>query len=301
MNFDQANLPAAEQDIRKAYADIEGHLKQFSLDSFNDPAAVARYLQIFPLDKLCRQIEADRLESKHSALARTVAASQEKPFEPEYDDLCRLHYVALRKKAINILEFGSGFSTVILAEALQRLEQRFGDYARSNFRVDKSFHVYSVEEEQRFLDITRNRLSALSDYATVNRSSVEMILHDNRIATIYHSLPDICPDFIYLDGPSLFGTTAELNGFTLNNQCRMPMSADILRIEFFLEPGTFILVDGRTANARFLRAYLKRNWAYRHDPIGDIHYFELQEAPLGPVNQRKLAFCLDQHWLLPSA
>jgi hypothetical protein len=78
----------------------------------------------------------------------------------------------------------------------------------------------------------------------------------------------------------------------------MPMSADILRFEFFLEPGTLILVDGRTQNARFLKAYLKRNWAYQHDPIGDIHYFELQENALGPYNKRKMDFCLGGNWLL---
>ena len=70
----------------------------------------------------------------------------------------------------------------------------------------------------------------------------------------------------------------------------MPMSADILRVEFFLEPGTLILVDGRTANVRFLKSYLRRNCAYLHDPIGDIHYVELQEEPLGPFNQLNLAF-----------
>ena len=76
------------------------------------------------------------------------------------------------------------------------------------------------------------------------------------------------------------------------------MSADILRFEFFLEPGTLILIDGRTANARFLKAYLRRNWAYLHDPAGDIHYFELQEEPLGPFNKAKLDFCLNGKWLL---
>lgn len=124
------------------------------------------------------------------------------------------------------------------------------------------------------------------------RSSVELITHDNRIATVYSKLPNISPDFIYVDGPSNFATTKELHGFSFNSSSRMPMSADILRFEFFLEPGTFILFDGRTSNARFLKSYLKRDWSYIYDPVGDIHYFELQESPLGPYNKRKIDFCL---------
>jgi hypothetical protein len=78
----------------------------------------------------------------------------------------------------------------------------------------------------------------------------------------------------------------------------MPMAADILRMEFFLESGTLILVDGRTANARLLKAFLKRQWAYTHDRHSDIHLFELQEPPLGKINAKKLEFCLANAWLI---
>jgi hypothetical protein len=285
--------------ISPDFQDIKLLLSAFTLASFNDANKVAEYAELFALRVLCQKVEADRLSSQHSALARTVSAYEEKPFEPEYDDLCRLHYITLTRKCVNILEFGSGFSTVVLTDALRILHQHFAEFAKIHFRADLPFHVYSVEEEQRFLEITKNRLTTnLQQFASISRSSVELALHDNRIVTFYTNLPDISPDFIYLDGPSLFGTTAEINGITMNNQCRMPMAADILRFEFFLEPGTLILVDGRTANARFLKAYLKRNWAYHHDEIGDIHYFELQELPLGPINKTKLELCLESTWLL---
>jgi hypothetical protein len=115
---------------------------------------------------------------------------------------------------------------------------------------------------------------------------------------VYSKLPNICPDFIYLDGPSQFVSTQELNGFSFNSRVRMPMSADIIRLEFFLEPGTLLLVDGRTQNARFLKSYLRRCWKYKHDSLGDVHYFELQEDPLGPFNRTKIHFCLADRWLL---
>jgi len=72
----------------------------------------------------------------------------------------------------------------------------------------------------------------------------------------------------------------------------MPMAADILVFEHFLTPGTLIVTDGRTANARFLRANLQRDWVYHHDASADQHYFELLEVPLGVYNKRHLDFAL---------
>ena len=281
------------------YKSIQNRLSRFNIESFCDVKKTQEYVEMFSIQKLCQSLVADRMPTNNNDLERSVSAFEEKPFAPEYNDLCRLHYIALSRKCLNILEFGSGFSTVILADAMKILKNNFAEYVKKNLRVDIPFHVFAVEEEQRFLEVTQNRLGEdLSPFASVSRSSIEVILHDNRIATTYSKLPNISPDFIYLDGPSQFGNTKEINGFSFNSKVRMPMSADILRFEFFLEPGTLILVDGRTANARFLKSYLRRNWAYRHDPSGDIHYFELQEEPLGRFNKKKIEFCLDNKWLL---
>jgi hypothetical protein len=285
--------------LSPSFQTVNDLLKRFSLTCFHDPKRVEEYVDLFSLRVLCKELEADRIAYKNSTLEKSVSAFEEKPFEPEYNDLCRLHWIALSRKVINILEFGSGYSTAILADAMRTLGKYFGEWAKNSIRSENPFHVYAVEEEQRFLEITQSRLgSKLQTFATVSRSSVDILIHDNRIASVYSKLPNISPDFIYLDGPSQFATTQEINGFSFNSKARMPMSADILRVEFFLEPGTLILVDGRTANARFLKSYLRRNWAYLHDPIGDIHYFELQEEPLGPFNKLKLEFCLNGSWLI---
>ena len=299
-----ARLPTNQIDtsdiiLSPSFQAVNDLLKRFSLTCFHDPKRVEEYVDLFSLRALCKALEADRMASKNSALEKSVSAFEEKPFEPEYNDLCRLHWIALSRKVINTLELGSGYSTAILADAMRTLNKHFGEWAKKSIRSENPFHVYAVEEEQRFLEITQLRLGPkLQTFATVSRSSVDILIHDNRIASVYSKLPNISPDFIYLDGPSQFATTQEINGFSFNNKARMPMSADILRVEFFLEPGTLILVDGRTANARFLKSYLRRNWAYLHDPIGDIHYFELQEEPLGPFNKLKLEFCLNGSWLI---
>jgi hypothetical protein len=74
------------------------------------------------------------------------------------------------------------------------------------------------------------------------------------------------------------------------------MSCDILKIEHFLLPGTMIIVDGRTANARFLKANFQRTWSHNHDIANDIHTFEMVEEPLGSLNDRQIKFSLGESW-----
>jgi len=76
------------------------------------------------------------------------------------------------------------------------------------------------------------------------------------------------------------------------------MSADVLAIEHFLLPGTLIVVDGRTANARFLKTNLQRNWSYYYSKEYDQHYFELTEKPLGVYNKKQIDYCLGKEFHL---
>jgi hypothetical protein len=288
------------QDSSDAYSAsefelIKENIERFSLTSFHDSAKVEEYAEIFGLKSL---FETQKTKSKKD-INLAVKEFEETPYEPVYEELCRLHWICLTRKVINTLEFGSGFSTVVLADAMRILKEHFGGWAQEKIRTEIPFHIYAVEEEQRFVEITKKRLGdTLAPYVTISRSSVDILLHDNRITTVFSQLPNISPDFIYLDGPSQHATTTDINGISLNTKVRMPMSSDILKFEFFLEPGTLILVDGRTANARFLKSYLRRNWAYWHDVAGDVHFFELQEEPLGPFNDLKMNFCLNGKWLI---
>ena len=80
------------------------------------------------------------------------------------------------------------------------------------------------------------------------------------MCTFYDDVPNICPDLIYLDAPDQFSPKGEIRGLSLRSPDRLPMAADILTLEHFLLPGTLIVVDGRTANARFLKSNFQRNW-----------------------------------------
>ena len=103
-----------------------------------------------------------------------------------------------------------------------------------------------------------------------------MVKYNFKYATEYKKHPLINPDFIYLDGPDQMRVKSRINNFTVNHNDMMPMSCDILKYEHFLTPGTIIICDGRTANARFLKSNFQRNWHYSHDFQNDqsIFFFE---------------------------
>ena len=285
--------------MNKKFSEIENNLKKFSLHDFNNPKKLDEYCNLFFIYDICGKSNVSVQDSSSNSSLFASDPSNTSPYPVQYDEVCRLHYLCLSRKSLNILEFGSGYSTLVMASALKILFEHFQDWSFQNLRVEKPFHLYSVEEEQRFLEVTTKRLGDdYSPFVTITRSSVELDFYNNHYATYFSKIPNISPDIILLDGPGQFSTTKEISGFNLNHMCRMPMAADILKFEFFLEPGTLIVVDGRTANARFLKHHLKMNWVHYHDYDGDIHLFELQEKPLGKFNERKLSFCLDNNWLL---
>ena len=112
----------------------------------------------------------------------------------------------------------------------------------------------------------------------------------------YNNLPNICPELIYLDGPDLHSVEGNIRGISTKSEDRLPMAGDILAIEHFLLPGTLIVVDGRTANARFLKCNFQRDWIYCHDKKNDQHFFELCEEPLGNLNSLQIKHCLGKDY-----
>tara|TARA_Y100001970_G_C14158755_1_gene817224 strand:- start:19 stop:834 length:816 start_codon:yes stop_codon:yes gene_type:complete len=213
------------------------------------------------------------------------------PFPPELDDLCRLHYLVKKRKVTTILEFGIGKSTYVFDDALRSNDQEFGAYVRENLRRSNPFELHSIDNYQEWIDsVKSNAKNPLSDKANLHCCPLKIGTFNDRMCTYYENLPNISPDFIYLDGPDQFSPEGSIRGLNTAHPDRMPMAADLLTLEHFLIPGTLIVVDGRTANARFLKSNFQRDWAYSYFPELDQHFFELDEEPLGPYNKDYLEF-----------
>jgi hypothetical protein len=217
------------------------------------------------------------------------------PYVPELDDLTRLHHLIRTRKVTTILEFGVGKSTLVFADALKKNKEEFGEFVEKNLRRANAFEIHSLDNITKWVETCKKDFKKeLKKFVTFSVSPVEMTTFGGRACTMYKKIPNIAPDFIYLDGPDQWPVSGNVRGITTQSKDRLPMAADILMLEPFLLPGTLIVVDGRTANARFIKNNLQRNWEYTHYPNEDIHTFELMEAPLGKYNAAQIRFCLGE-------
>ncbi len=236
--------------------------------------------------------ESTNINSKvEKTLYEAVDPSNFTPFPPELDDLTRLHFFIRNRRVTTILEFGLGKSTMVFADAIAKNKRDYGDFVSKNLRRSNAFEVHSLDNSKNWIEQTKENLPEdLTEYVHFHFSDVEMSTFNGRICTMYQELPNICPDFIYLDGPEQFNVQGNVRGISTCQPDRFPMAADVLILEPFLLPGTLIVTDGRTANARFILNNLQRNWEYHRFKEEDISVFELVEEPLGKINQKQIDF-----------
>ncbi|MBN3040147.1 MAG: class I SAM-dependent methyltransferase [Candidatus Omnitrophica bacterium] len=145
------------------------------------------------------------------------------------------------------MEFGSGCSTLILAQALKDNKKGF---------------LYSLEVSQHWREVTLESLpDELKAYCTVIHAPAVEIEYEGVLAFRHSNVPDVAPEFLYLDSPTL-------------TQARR-VAVDPLDLEERLEPGFFMVVDGRPANVIFLNKHLQKKYKFTHRPLFHNSSFEL--------------------------
>lgn len=235
-----------------------------------------------------------KLYLEKNGVLNLLENTQKGQLVPQYADLARLHQLVTSRRVFTILEFGVGFSTIVLAHALAQNKKTW-EKAKidMDFRVAYPFKVFSVDSSQKWMQVVKKMIPVeLREYVEISYSPVEAGLFNGRMCHFYKTLPDVIPDFIYLDAPDPLDVANSVNGMSWKNKERTVMSGDVLPMEPMLLPRTLILVDGRTNNVRFLQNNLQRNWKIHHDVEGDVTTLELDEAPLGKINKAKIEYCL---------
>ena len=213
-------------------------------------------------------------------------------YKPNYLDLYSIYQTIYLNKRTTVLEFGSGTSTLVIAKCLSILKKKFSNDIKKIIRANP-FELFFIENEKKYLNYTKKSLNLLKPNIKFNSyfSDVIMTTYKDLYCTKYKKLPRCNPDFIYLDGPGQDMVKKNVDNFTISKNIDMcPMACDILKFEFFLLPGTIIMVDGRGQNTLFLRKNLKRNWKYKYIEHYDQHFLFLDEKYLGPINKRQLKF-----------
>ena len=236
----------------------------------------------------------DLSKKKKPTVIQTIV---DEPYIPELNDLYRLYQFILINKRTTILEFGSGWSSLIFSLALKELKDKFSKEIKF-LKRNNPFELFVLENEKKYLNISRNRIKKFNKYLNIKNSvkinyhysDVEMTLFNNKISTQYKKLPLCNPDFIYLDGPDQFNVKKDVNGISIRHKDMMPMVCDIIKFEYFFTPGTIIVCDGRAANAKFLKDNFQRNWKYLDDQKNDQHIFWLDDPVLGKHNKLQLEF-----------
>ena len=202
------------------------------------------------------------------------------PFAPDCDDLIRLHRIIRSRKVLTVLEFGVGWSTIVMADALYRNYLDYFDEIKDRLRRIDPFTLYTVDTEKKYIDITRHNIPKhLNKHVKFFDTSAYLTTFNDRICGRLEKIPNVCPDFIYSDGPSFRSIKGEINGTSMDHQDRTIITSDLLVIEPLFLPGTLILFDGQTNNARFHKNNFQRNWEYQHFKREDISIFELVEEP----------------------
>lgn len=265
--------------------------KSFSLSDFGDRQRVLQYVETFGLAEAFEatvEIEFDFDETPNRAHA--VDPGNTNPYPPKWDDLARVHWLTRVREAVSVVEFGAGYSTSVIAHALEMNQRELGEWAANNRRIDEPFTVLSIDQSDFWLTETIERTAhSLRGLIRPHPATVVMGTFQGRACSFFEDLPNFVADFVFLDGPDQYAPQNSVRGFSTGARSLMPMAGDLLLVEHFFEPGATIVVDGRTANARFLKQNFQRSWLYKHFQTEDFHIFELAEAPLGRVNANRVS------------
>ena len=235
----------------------------------------------------------DSIFEKKKPIKKLLKLKSKNTYSPELYDLYFLHAFIILNKRLTVMEFGSGWSSIVMAHALM-VNKKNLNFETNRLRKKNVFELHSIENEKKYLKITKLRnnkyLKEFKKNIYYHFSECKMTSFNGRFCTEYEKLPLINPDLIYLDGPDQFKIKNKVNNFTINHNDMMPMVSDILKIENFLIPGTTIIVDGRSANCSFLRNNFQRNWIFKNYRNDDRTLLYLNDSSLGRINDELLRF-----------
>lgn len=178
-------------------------------------------------------------------------------YPPDWADLWSIYRMIRKCRPATVLEFGSGCSTIMTAQALA--DNATGGAPGHLYSLDTKPEPGGVDWGQKTLDSIP---AHLKQYCTLRVTPVVLSKFEGRPVWRYENVPDISPDFIYLDGPDFVHSPHKV-------------AVDVLDLESRFGPGFRLLVDGRIKNCMFLDAHFKRVYhkTYRrflHNTIYDL-------------------------------
>ncbi len=180
-----------------------------------------------------------RMQMQRHRLNELFADRPSDAIAPQPVDLWNLYREVAVYKPQRVLEFGVGYSTSILAEALHR---------------NGAGHLYSVDADARWLEASKLALpERLWPHVTFIRSPVVAMDYQGERCHRYTDVPELPYDLIYLDAPAPGDVQGWPDGMEV-------VAADPVLMEMSLTPAARIVVDGRLKNVEFLKRHLQRQY-----------------------------------------
>lgn len=249
---------------------------------------IRKYFKFYKLGDVCKS-HYDHYKMQVNDVFRS------KPYSADLRLLYRLHQLVILNRRTTIVEMGSGWSTLIFISALIKNKTKFSKEVKK-LRRNNPFELFVLEDIKKYKNLNQKKsYNFLKKHNTKIRinwlnTKAKMVNYNGMLATEYNNLPLCSPDFIYLDGPSQFSIRNKINNFSTAHKDIVPVGCDLLKIEYYLTPGTIIVVDGRAATFKFLKDNFKRKWTYKKDKNFDQYIFLLNEESLGKWNNLQLKF-----------
>jgi predicted O-methyltransferase YrrM len=171
--------------------------------------------------------------------ADLLASVPKNAIPPVWRDLWYLYRRVRERRPQIVLEFGSGCSTAVIAAALSE---------------NGGGKIYSLESDAAWARVSAGYITpALAAHCEIIHAPAVASEHCGTAVWRHAVVPDVAPDFVYLDGPPL---TDE-----------RPIAVDVLDIEPRLRPGTLLVTDGRVRNFRYLQQHLAKPWRFAWHPL----------------------------------
>ena len=134
-------------------------------------------------------------------VTRENVVKENKVYGPEIEDLYRLYNFIFLNKRTTILEFGTGWSSLILTRALYDLKEKYLETAL-NLRRGNLFELFIIDNFKKYLNVSKKRIeqNKCKELKKIKinwrHSQITMETYSGQISMSYKKLHMCNPDFI---------------------------------------------------------------------------------------------------------
>lgn len=120
-------------------------------------------------------------------------------YPPLIDDLWSLYESVVKRKVVSVLEYGSGWSTLVLALALEHNREIYGNYVTSEIRHPNPFRLMTVDSSRLYSKIAVKRAQEHTTTEIVSIVSKSKLVEiESQICNVFTNVPPFTADFIYI-------------------------------------------------------------------------------------------------------